>query len=63
MKNNNFPSYRASEMHGSQAIAAWQHWMSSLYGLESDVYGDSEFSARLGNFVLGPIGCGAPLRC
>lgn len=56
MKTSSPLPYRASEMQGSQAIAAWKHWMSTLYGLESDVYGDREFSARLGNFVLGNIG-------
>ena len=38
------------------AVGAWQHWMSTLYGLESDVYGDQHFSARLGTLELGPVG-------
>lgn len=54
------PAYQVTEkmteMQGAQAVGAWQHWMSTLYGLESDVYGDQHFSARLGTFELGPVG-------
>lgn len=50
------PAYQMTEMQGAQAVGAWQHWMSTLYGLESDVYGDQHFSARLGTFELGPVG-------
>ncbi len=50
------PAYQMTEMQGAQAVGAWQHWMSALYGLESDVYGDQHFSARLGTFELGPVG-------
>ncbi len=54
------PAYQVTEkmteMQGAQAVGAWQHWMSTLYGLESDVYGDQHFSARLGTVELGPVG-------
>ena len=50
------PAYQMTEMQGAQAVDAWQQWMSTLYGLESDVYGDQHFSARLGTFELGPVG-------
>ena len=54
------PAYQVTEkmteMQGAQAVGAWQHWMSTLYGLESDVYGDQHFSARLGTLELGPVG-------
>ena len=54
------PAYQVTEkmteMQGAQAVGAWQHWMSTLYGLESDVYGDQHFSARLGTFELGAVG-------
>lgn len=49
-------AYRTTEMQGAQAIGAWQRWMSSLYGLETDVYGDVQFSARLGTWELGRVG-------
>lgn len=49
-------AYQTTEMQGKQAIGAWQHWMSSLYGLESDVYDDQQFSARLNTFELGFLG-------
>ena len=49
-------AYQTTEMQGKQAIGAWQHWMSSLYGLESDVYYDQQFSARLNTFELGAVG-------
>lgn len=47
---------KMTEMQGAQAVGAWQHWMSTLYGLESDVYGDQHFSARLGTFEPGAGG-------
>ena len=50
------PVYQMTEMQGAHAVGAWQHWMSTLYGLESDVYGDQHFSARLGTFELGAVG-------
>ena len=50
------PAYQTTEMQGAQAIGAWQRWMSSLYGLETDVYGDAQFTARLGTFELGRMG-------
>ena len=50
------PAYQMTEMQGAQAIGAWQQWMSTLYGLESDAYGDAYFSARLGTFALGNVG-------
>ena len=50
------PAYQTTEMQGAQAIGAWQRWMSSLYGLETDVYGDAQFTARLGTFALGRVG-------
>ena len=50
------PAYQMTEMQGARAIGAWQQWMSTLYGLESDAYGDAYFSARLGTFALGNVG-------
>lgn len=50
------PLIRRQRCKGKQAIGAWQHWMSSLYGLESDVYDDQQFSARLNTFELGAVG-------
>ncbi|CAM4346412.1 helix-turn-helix domain-containing protein [Comamonas aquatilis] len=50
------PAYQMTEMQGAQAVGAWQQWMSSLYGLESDIYGDTHFAARLGTFELGRVG-------
>ena len=54
------PAYQVTEkmteMQGAQAVGTWQHWMSTLYGLESDVYGDQHFSARLGTVELGALG-------
>ena len=49
-------TYQSTEMQGAQALRAWQEWMSSLYGLETDFYGDAQFSARLGTFTLGRLG-------
>lgn len=50
------PAYQMTEMQGARAIGAWQQWMSTLYGLESDAYGDAHFCARLGTLALGRVG-------
>lgn len=54
--SNALPAFQMTEMQGARAVGAWQQWMSVLYGLESDVYGDAHFSARLGTFALGSVG-------
>jgi AraC-like DNA-binding protein len=46
---------RSAQIQGVQAFVTWQQWMRSLYGLDTDVYGDREFAARLGTLELGTL--------
>lgn len=47
--------YQSTEIQGPHAVQIWQHWMLTLYGLDSDVYGDQHFSARLSTLETGRI--------
>lgn len=47
--------YQSTEIQGPHAVQIWQHWMLTLYGLESDVYEDRHFSARLSTLETGRI--------
>lgn len=50
------PASHVTQIQGSQAVGMWRGWMSALYGLEGDVYGDIHFAARLDTLQLGPLG-------
>lgn len=49
-------AHHAAELQGRHAISAWKDWMARLYGLQSDVYGDQYFAARLATLSLGSLG-------